>query len=209
MNELKTRGIQDILLVVADGPAGFPKVAAAGFPKTKARPRMDRNSARFAPYKDRKTVIAGLKSIRRETDRRGSGGVRRNVGHETPDDFPSWRNRRTEDIPFFKVSPEIRKAARAANAIEPVNFTIQKIIKHRLSFPKDEVAMKLIFMGLKNISGKWTTPIWDWGRPQSIRRHLRGRQSPTVNKLRECIIRSVNSLICDCGGNEVFQAFFS
>jgi hypothetical protein len=92
----------------------------------------------------------------------------------------SWRNRRTKDIPFFKFSPEIMKAARAANAVEPVNFTIQKIIKHRLSFPKDEAAMKLIFMGLKNISGKWATPIRDWGRPQSIRRHLRGSQSPPM-----------------------------
>ncbi|MDR0583196.1 MAG: transposase [Treponema sp.] len=49
------------------------------------------------------------------------------------------------------------------NAIESVNFTIQKIIKHCQSFPNDEAAMKLIFMGLKNISGKWTIPIRDWG----------------------------------------------
>ncbi|MDR0644247.1 MAG: hypothetical protein LBG05_04930 [Treponema sp.] len=77
-----------VLLAAADGPAGFPKVAATVFPKTKARPRVARNSARFAPYKDRKAAIAGLKSIRRKTDRRGSGGVRRNVEHETPDDFP-------------------------------------------------------------------------------------------------------------------------
>jgi transposase-like protein len=49
------------------------------------------------------------------------------------------------------------------NAIESVNYTIQKIIKHRQSFPNEEAAMKLIFMGLKNISKKWTMPIRDWG----------------------------------------------
>jgi transposase-like protein len=75
----------------------------------------------------------------------------------------SWRNRWAEVIPFFKFSPEIRKAVYTTNAIESVNYTIQKIIKHRQSFPNDEAAMKLMFMGLKNISRKWTMPIRDWG----------------------------------------------
>jgi transposase-like protein len=75
----------------------------------------------------------------------------------------SWRSRWNEVIPFFKFSPEIRKAVYTTNAIESVNFTIRKIIKHRQSFPNDEAAVKLIFMGLKNISRKWTMPIRDWG----------------------------------------------
>jgi transposase-like protein len=75
----------------------------------------------------------------------------------------SWRTRWNEIIPFFKFSPEIRKAGYTTNAIESVNYTIQKIIKHRQSFPNDEAAMKLIFMGLKNIFRKWTMPIRDWG----------------------------------------------
>ena len=75
----------------------------------------------------------------------------------------SWRSRWNEVIPFFKFSPDVRKAVYTTNAIESVNFTIQKIIKHRQSFPNDEAAMKLIFMGLKNIARKWTMPIRDWG----------------------------------------------
>jgi transposase-like protein len=75
----------------------------------------------------------------------------------------SCRNRCNEVILFFKCSPEIRKALYTTNAIESVNYTIQKIIKYRQSFPNDEAAMKLIFMGLKNISKKWTIPIRDWG----------------------------------------------
>jgi transposase-like protein len=58
----------------------------------------------------------------------------------------SWRNRWAEIIPFFKFSPDVRKAVYTTNAIESVNYTIQKIIKHRQSFPTDEAAMKLIFM---------------------------------------------------------------
>jgi transposase-like protein len=61
-----------------------------------------------------------------------------------------WRSRWNEVIPFFKFSPEIRKAVYTTNAIESVNFTIPKIIKHRQSFPKDEAAV-------------WTMPIRDWG----------------------------------------------
>jgi hypothetical protein len=64
-----------------------------------------------------------------------------------------------------------------ANAIESVNYTIQKIIKHRQPFPNDEAAMKLISMGLKNISRKWKILIRIGGSPQSIRDHLWGRQS--------------------------------
>jgi len=75
----------------------------------------------------------------------------------------SWRNRWNEVIPFFKFSPEIRKAFYITNDIESVNYMIQKIIKHRQSFPNYEAAMKLIFMGLENISRKWTMLIRDWG----------------------------------------------
>jgi transposase-like protein len=116
MNELKNRGVRDILLAAVDGLTGFPGAIADVFPKaevqlcmrTLVRVHMVRNSLRFVPYKDRKAVYT-------------------------------------------------------TNAVEPVNYTIQKIIKHRRSFPNDEAAMKLIFMGLKNISGKWTMPIRDWG----------------------------------------------
>jgi putative transposase len=74
----------------------------------------------------------------------------------------SWRSRWTEVIPFFKFSPDARKAVYATNAIEPVNFTIQKNIKHQQPFPDDEAAVKLVFTGLKNISRKRAMPVRDW-----------------------------------------------
>jgi transposase-like protein len=132
MNELKNRGVQDILLAAVDGLTGFPEAIAAVFPKTEVQlcmARMVRNSVRFVPHKDRKAVIAGLKNI--------------------------------------YLAPSAELAAEAleefAGAWESVNYTIQKSIKHRQSFPNDEAAVKLIFMGLKNISKKWTMPVRDWG----------------------------------------------
>jgi transposase-like protein len=128
---------------------------------------MVRNSVRFVPYKDRKAVGAGLKKIYLAPSA--------DLASCAPDEFAevwdkkypmiskSWRGRWNEVIPFFKFSPEIRKAVYTTNAIESVNYTIQKIIKHRQSFPNDEAAVKLIFMGLKKIAQKWTMPVRDWG----------------------------------------------
>ncbi|MCL1894408.1 MAG: transposase, partial [Holophagaceae bacterium] len=59
--------------------------------------------------------------------------------------------------------PEIRTGVYTTNAIESLNYTIQKVIKHRQVFPNDESALKLIFMALKNISKKWTMPFKNWG----------------------------------------------
>jgi transposase-like protein len=75
----------------------------------------------------------------------------------------SWRSRWNEVIPFMKFSPEIRKAIYTTNAIESVNYTLQRNLKTRQSFPNDESAMKLMFMILRRISKKWTMPIRNWG----------------------------------------------
>ena len=147
MNELKNRGVQDILLAAVDGLTGFPDAIAAVFPKTEGQRcmvRMARNSVRFVPYKDRKAVIAGLKAVYLAPSAELAIGALEEFAGVRDTKYPmiaqSWRN-----------------------AIEPVNFTIQKIIKHRQSFPNDGAAMKLIFTGLKNIARKRTMPIRDWG----------------------------------------------
>jgi transposase-like protein len=170
MNELKNRGVKDILLAAVDGLTGFPEAIAAVFPKTEVQlciVHMVRNSVRFVPYKDRKAVTVGLKTIylapSAELAAEALDEFARTWDTKYPMISKSWRSRWTEVIPFFKFSPEIRKAVYTTNVIESVNYTIQKIIRHRQSFPNDEAAMKLIFMGLKNISRKWTMPIRDWG----------------------------------------------
>jgi transposase-like protein len=170
MNELKNRGVRDILLAAVDGLTGFPEAIAAVFPKTEVQlcmVHMVRSSARFVPYKDRKAVIAGLKAIYLAPSADLAAAALDDFAAVWDRKYPmiakSWRSRWNEVIPFFKFSPDVRKAVYTTNAIESVNFTIQKIIKHRQSFPNDEAAMKLIFMGLKNIARKWTMPIRDWG----------------------------------------------
>jgi len=170
MNELKNRGVQDILLAAVDGLSGFPDAINTVFPKTEVQlciVHMVRHSVRFVPYKDRKAVTSALKEIYLAPSAELAAQALDRFAQDWDEKYPmiskSWRNRWNEVIPFFKFPPEIRKAVYTTNAIESVNYTIQKIIKHRQSFPNDEAAIKLIFMGLKNISRKWTMPIRDWG----------------------------------------------
>jgi transposase-like protein len=190
MNELKNREAQDILLSAVDGLTGFPDAIAAVFPKPKrncaqtlVRVHMVHNSARFVPHKDRKAAIAGLKNSCLAPSAELAAGALEEFAAEWDAAYPmiakSWRNRWNEAIPFFKLSPEIRKAVYTTNAIESVNYTIQKIVKHRQSFPNGEAAMKLIFMGLKNISKKWTSRYGIEGPPSINSQSFMGKsESP-------------------------------
>jgi transposase-like protein len=168
--ELKNRGVQDILPAAVDGLTGFPDAIAAVLPKTEAQgriARLGRNSVRFVPSKDRKAVTGDLKktylSPSAELASAAPGQFAGTWEALRPMLAKSWRGRRHEIISFFKFSAEIRKAAYTANAIASVNYRIQKIIKRRRSFSNDEAGMKLIFMGLNNISKKRAMPIRDWG----------------------------------------------
>jgi putative transposase len=74
----------------------------------------------------------------------------------------SWRANWVRIIPIFAYSAEIRKAIYTTNAIESVNFSLRKLTKIRGSFPNDEAALKLLYLGLRNISKRWTMPIPNW-----------------------------------------------
>jgi transposase-like protein len=133
MNELKNRGVQDVLPAAADGLTGFPEAITAVFPRTEVQlciVHLVRSSTRFVPCKDRKAA-AGFKKM-----------------------YPA---------PSADVAGEaLEESAAVRDGKYPV-CTIQKIIRRRQSFSSDEAEVKLIFMGLKNISRKWTMPVRDWG----------------------------------------------
>jgi transposase-like protein len=123
MNELKHRGVKDILLAAVDGLAGFPDAIAAVFPRTEVRlcrVHMVRNSVRFVPYKDRKAVTADLKKIYLSSSAELASAALEEFAGVWDAKYPmiakSWRNRWAEVIPFFKFSPEIMKAVYTTNA---------------------------------------------------------------------------------------------
>jgi transposase-like protein len=170
LNELKNRGLQDILIAAVDGLSGFPDAINAVFPDAEVQlcmVHMVRNSVKYVPYKDRKTVTADLKEIYLAPSAAAAESALERFAEKWDQKYPaisrSWRNRWNEVIPFMKFSPEIRKAIYTTNAIESLNYTLQRNLKTRQSFPNDEAAMKLIFMILRRISKRWTMPIRNWG----------------------------------------------
>jgi transposase-like protein len=170
LNELKNRGVQDALIAAVDGLTGFPEAVNAVFPETEVQlcmVHMVRNSVKYVPYKDRKAVTADLKEIYLAPSADAAESALERFAGKWDRKYPaiskSWRNRWNEVIPFMKFSPEIRKAVYTTNAIESLNYTLQRNLKTRQSFPNDEAAMKLIFMILRRISKRWTMPIRNWG----------------------------------------------
>jgi transposase-like protein len=170
LNELKNRGVKDILIAAVDGLTGFPDAINAVFPKTEVQlciVHMVRNSLKYVPYKDRKAVAADLKEIYLAPCEDAAQTALERFGEKWDGKYPaiskSWRSRWDEVIPHMKFSPEIRKAIYTTNAVESVNYTLQRNLKTRQSFPNDESAMKLIFMTLRRISKRWTMPIRNWG----------------------------------------------
>jgi len=170
LNELKNRGVQDILLTAVDGLSGFPEAIAAVFPKTEVQlciVHMVRNSLKFVPFKDRKAIAADLKKIYSSPSEEVAVDELETFSAKWDARYPmisrSWKSRWAELTPFFKFPATIRKVIYTTNAIESLNFTVRKITKNRQSFPSADAAIKLLFMALQNISKKWTMPIRDWG----------------------------------------------
>jgi len=170
LNELKNRGVQDTLIAAVDGLTGFPEAINAVFKDAEVQlciVHMVRNSVKYVPYKDRKSVTTDLKEIYLAPSADAAEAALDKFAEKWDQKYPtiarSWRNRWNEVIPFLKFSPEIRRAVYTTNAIESVNYTLQRNLKTRQSFPNDESAMKLIFMILQRISKRWTMPIRNWG----------------------------------------------
>jgi len=169
LNELKNRGLQDILIAAVDGLTGFPEAIAAVFPKTEVQlciVPMVRTSLKFVPYKDRKAIADDLKKIYSAPSEEAAVDELERFSATRDAHYlmisRSWKSRWAELTPFFKFPETIRKVIYTTNALESLNFTVRKITKNRQSSPTTDAAMKLVFMALQNISKRWTMPILEF-----------------------------------------------
>lgn len=163
MNELKTRGVEDILVTVVDGLKGFPEAIEAVFPKAQVQMcivHLTRFSLAYCSWKDRKQVAGGLKDIyRAETAEMARLRLEQFEGSDWGKKYPtiaaSWKRHWEQVIPFYEYPPEIRKMIYTTNAIESLHMQLRKILKARGHFPNDDAAMKLIYLALRNIIKTW------------------------------------------------------
>lgn len=169
-NDLKTRGVHDILIAVTDGLKGMGEALAAVFPTTTLQTcivHLIRNSLDFASWKERKALAAALKSIytaaSAEAAQAQLDAFEQGLwGQKFPTVVAAWRRAWDKVIPFFAFPAHIRRVIYTTNAIESVNARLRKIIKTRGHFPSDEAASKLIWLALRNITADWGRAGRDW-----------------------------------------------
>jgi len=170
-NDLRTRGVEDVLIAVVDGLKGFPEAIETVFPKTTVQTcvvHLIRNSLEVVSYKDRKSVAAALRPIYTALNDEVAAlaldeFAASSWGQRYPTIVAAWRRVWMRVIPFFAFPPDIRRILYTTNAIESLHMQLRKIIKTRGHFPSDEAATKLIWLALRNIIHKWNiarTPYW-------------------------------------------------
>ena len=169
-NDLKTRGVADILIAVTDGLKGIPEALSAVFPATTLQTcivHLIRNSLDFASWKDRRALAAALKPVytapsaeaaRAELDAFEASAW----GQKFPTVTATWRRAWDRVIPFFAFSPAVRRVIYTTNAIESIHSQLRKIIKTRGHFPNDDAATKLIWLALRNITSDWGRAAKEW-----------------------------------------------
>lgn len=170
MNELKNRGLEDVLIIVTDGLKGFPEAIVAVFPSTIIQTcivHVIRNSLNFVSYKDRKFVATELKTIYRaetaEAAERALGEFEQGPwGRKYQAIAQIWRRHWSEIIPFFAFPQEVRRIIYTTNAIESLNSTVRRAVKIRGHFPNDEAATKLIYLVLRKVAKDWKMPAPEW-----------------------------------------------
>merc|ERR1711916_256633 len=169
MGELQNRGLQDILIACVDGLKGFPDAINSAYPNTRIQlciVHMVRNSVRYVPWKDYKSVTADLKRIYQSaTEDEALLALDQFSEHwdaKYPQISRSWRSHWHNLNTLFSYPPEIRKAIYTTNAIESLNSVIRKAIKKRKLFPTDDSAKKVVFLAIMDASKKWTMPIRNW-----------------------------------------------
>ena len=169
-NDLKTRGVADILIAVTDGLKGIPEALEAVFPATTLQTcivHLIRNSLDYASWKDRKLLAAGLKPVYTAPSAEAAALAldefeRGPWGQKYPTVVASWRRAWDRVIPFFAFPPAVRRVVYTTNAIESLHSQLRKIIKTRGHFPSDDAATKLIWLALRNITADWGRAAKEW-----------------------------------------------
>ena len=169
MNELKTRGVHDILVACCDGLKGFPDAIEQVFPQATVQTcivHMIRNSLRFVSYKDRKAVAKDLKPIytaaNREAAETGLAAFDKKWGRRYEMITASWRANWERVVPFLDFPPEVRRVIYTTNQIEALNSSLRKLLQYRGHFPDDRSVTKLLYLALRRFEKKWTRALWNW-----------------------------------------------
>ena len=153
--------MKDVLFVCCDGLNGLPEAIEATWGKAKVQTcviHLIRASMKYVSWKERKKAVAAMRPIYTAVNEAAAKSalenLRRDFGKKSPGMVAAWDRALERFIPFLEFDSAIRKVVYTTNAIESVNFQLRKIIKNRGHFPTDDAAVKLLYLGIRNITGR-------------------------------------------------------
>jgi putative transposase len=169
-NDLKNRGVQDILIACRDNLSGFSTAIETVFPKTEQQLcviHQIRNSTKFVSYKDLKPLMADLKLIygapTLEDAEYRLEEFREKWGKKYTQILKSWDANWAELSTYFKYPQEVRTLIYTTNAVEGFHRMLRKFTKTKTIYPTDDSVRKSVYLSIQEISRKWTMSIRDWG----------------------------------------------
>ena len=169
LNDLKNRGVQNVLIFCVDGLKGFKEAIEAVYPLAKIQTciiHQIRNNMKYIPYKDRKAFAADLKTIygaiNEETAMNNLIDMKEQWADKYPNAIKSWEDNWDTISTFFAFPNYIRKIIYTTNAIENLNSQFRKVTKTKLIFPTDDSLLKMLYLAVERISKKWTRSYPDW-----------------------------------------------
>ena len=159
MNDLKNRGVRDVIIVVCDGLTGLPAAVETVWPHATVQTcvvHLIRASLRWVNYKDRKPVTSALKKIYAAPTEQAArealdAWTESEIGSKYPAIKRQWDNAWEQVIPFFAFGPEVRRVVYTTNMIESINYQLRKISKTRGHFPTDDALIKLLYLGCRDL----------------------------------------------------------
>jgi putative transposase len=163
LTDLQNRGVKDVFIACVDGLKGFPDAIETVFPNAQVQlciVHLVRASLNYVSWKQRKAVASDLRKIYTSATVAEAESALEAFAGTWDGSHPTiaqiWRRNWERVIPFFAFPADIRKVIYTTNAVESLNMTLRKLIKTRGSFPNEDAALKLLYMGLKNVSKKWS-----------------------------------------------------
>ena len=173
-NDLKNRGVQDILIACTDNLTGFTEAINTAFPKTEIQlciVHQIRNSLKYVSYKERPELTVDLKKVYQaltiEEAELMFEAFKEKWGKKHPVIIRSWENNWAELTAYFKYPCDIRRIIYTTNTIEGYHRQLRKVTKTKTTYPTDEALIKMIYLATTDIAKKWIRPPLDWPKCMS------------------------------------------
>lgn len=169
-NELKNRGVKNVLIICSDGLSGISEAINNAFPEAiqqRCIVHLIRNSCKHVAAKDRKALCDDMRTVyTAPTEKMGRKNLEKITDKwrtKYPNCLNVWLNNWAEISPFFQFSDRLRKIMYTTNTIESLNRSYRKFTKTKSVFPHDNALIKSLYLATQNAEEKWNTPYVEWG----------------------------------------------